>query len=173
VTREQRIVALGMAAGILLMLMSMSALYRALPAPEGLATLADRIGYALRFNAVAALPLLFAFAAVANNRFLTEAIDPTLHREDRATEINGRVLDNTLQQTMVFVIATMALAAGLAPAQLRIVPAATIVFVAARLLFWIGYRIDPLYRAPGMAATSWLNMALLGTAIWLAFGGSS
>jgi hypothetical protein len=104
--------------------------------------------------------------AVGNNRFLTEAIDPTLAKEDRATQINGRVVDNTLQQFVVFFVATMALSVNLTPAQMRIIPAATIVFVAARAAFWFGYRIHPLYRAPGMAATGYLNVGLLGFALW-------
>ena len=33
-----------------------------------------------------------------------------------------------------------------------------------RFAFWIGYRIDPLYRAFGFAATMWLNLLLLGAA---------
>jgi len=49
---------------------------------------------------------------------------------------------------------------------MRIIPGATIVFVAARLAFWVGYRIHPLYRAFGMAATGYLNIRLLGFALW-------
>jgi hypothetical protein len=51
---------------------------------------------------------------------------------------------------------------------MRIIPAATMVFVIARTAFWIGYRIHPLYRAPGMAATFGLNGWLLGSALWKA-----
>ena len=50
----------------------------------------------------------------------------------------------------------------------RSIGAAAIVFVAARLAFWIGYRIDPLYRAFGFAATFYLNLGLLLGALWLA-----
>ena len=44
---------------------------------------------------------------------------------------------------------------------MRLIPAATIVFIVVRLAFWIGYRIHPLYRAFGMAATGYLNVGLL------------
>jgi hypothetical protein len=44
-----------------------------------------------------------------------------------------------------------------------------IVFVLARIVFWIGYRKDPLLRAPGMAATAYLNLGGLLTAVYLAF----
>src|SRR5215469_7927028 len=37
---------------------------------------------------------------------------------------------------------------------------------ASGVLFWIGYRIHPLYRAFGMGATAYLNVGLLAFAIW-------
>jgi hypothetical protein len=40
----------------------------------------------------------------------------------------------------------------------------------ARMAFWIGYRIDPLYRAFGMGATGYLNVGLLAFAMWKAVG---
>jgi hypothetical protein len=54
---------------------------------------------------------------------------------------------------------------------MRLIPAATIVFIVARLAFWIGYRIHPLYRAFGMAATEYLNVGLLAFALWKALAG--
>src|SRR5262249_13787513 len=95
-----------------------------------------------------------------------EAIDPTLHKEDAATQINGRVVENTLQQFALFLVATTALSVNLTPGQMRIIPAAAIVFIVARTAFWIGYRIHPLYRAFGMAAYTYLSVGLLGFALW-------
>jgi uncharacterized membrane protein YecN with MAPEG domain len=45
--------------------------------------------------------------------------------------------------------------------QLQVVWACAIVFATARLAFWLGYRLNPLYRAPGMAATAYLNLGML------------
>jgi hypothetical protein len=112
------------------------------------------------------LPLLVAVIVVGNNRFLTEAIDPTLHKETPATEINGRVADNTLQQFVLFLTGTLALSVSLTAPQMRAIPAAVIVFVVARTAFWVGYRIHPLYRALGMAATGYLNVGLIAFALW-------
>lgn len=106
---------------------------------------------------------------VGNNRFFSEAIDPTLHKEDLRTQINGQVVENTLQQYVLFLIGTLALSVNLTAEQMRAIPAAALVFVVARIAFWIGYRIHPLYRAFGMAATGYLNLAILGFAIWKTF----
>lgn len=167
-TREQKIVAAGAASGVVSMLLGMWLLSTRLPAPAGMEGLADRLAYAARWLAFAALPLFAMLAAVGNARFLSKAIDPTRGAEDRATLVNGRVADNSTQQFLLFVAGSLALAASLKPEQMGVIRAAAIVFVAARLVFWVGYRIHPLYRAPGFAATAYLNLGLLLGALWLA-----
>ena len=170
-TRDQKIVAVGAAGGVAAMVGAMAGLYLLWPSSSATLDLGSRLAYALQANAFAALPLLLAIMAVGNNRFLSEAIDPTLQREDAATRINARVVDNTLQQFVLFFTATAALTVSLHETQLKIIPAAAVVFVAARIAFWIGYRIHPLYRAFGMAATGYLNVGLLAFALWkAAFG---
>jgi hypothetical protein len=139
-----------------------------LPAPLELTTVADRLAYAARWLAFAALPLFAMVAALGNARFLGEAIDPTRGAEDEAMIVNGRVADNTTQQFLLFIAGTLGLAASLPPGQMGIIRAAAIVFVAARIAFWIGYRIHPLYRAPGFSSTAYLNLGLLLAAVWLA-----
>jgi hypothetical protein len=171
-TRDQKIVAIGAASGVAAMIVAIAGVYQLWPSSLSLVDNSSRLAYALQANAFAVIPLLAGIIAVGNNRFLSEAIDPTLQKEDAATQINSRVLDNTLQQFILFLVATTALSINLTAAQMRIIPAATIVFVAARLAFWVGYRIHPLYRAFGMAATAYLNIGLLGFALWKASLGS-
>ncbi|HYD38492.1 MAG TPA: MAPEG family protein [Allosphingosinicella sp.] len=167
-TRDQRIVAVGAAAGIAAMALALWLLSTRLPPPAGVATLADRLAFAARWLAFAALPLLAMVAAVGNARFLGEAIDPTLGAEDKAMIVNGRVADNTAQQFLLFMAGALGLAASLPAAQMGVIRAAAIVFVAARFVFWIGYRLHPLCRAPGFAATAYLNLGLLLAAVSLA-----
>ena len=167
-TRDQKVVFAGAASGILAMLLGTWLAYRLLPEPEDVATVGDRIAYAARWLALAAVPLFAMIVAVGNARFLSEAIDPTRGLEDKAMLINGRVADNTAQQFLLFVAGSLALAASLPPAQLKLVGAAAIVFTLARIVFWIGYRIDPLYRAPGFSSTAYLNLGLLLGSLWMA-----
>jgi hypothetical protein len=168
-TRDQKIVAVGAASGVAGMLLAMWVLTtQILPVPAGMQNMADRLAYALRWDALAALPLFLMIAAVGNARALGPAIDPTLGAEDRAMLINGRVADNTTQQLLLFFAGSLGVAASVPPAWLQVVGAAAIVFTVARLVFWVGYRIHPLYRAPGFAATAYLNLGLLVGALWLA-----
>jgi hypothetical protein len=166
-TRDQKTVAVGAASGVATMLALLWFLYTALPAPSGAEQLANRLAYAARWNAVAVLPLLVMLAAIGNARFLSEAIDPTLGKEDRKMLIDGRVAENTLQQFVLFAVASLALAAAIEGEAVGIVGAAAITFVIMRTAFWIGYRIRPIYRAFGFAATAYMNVGLLAAALWL------
>lgn len=167
-TREQKIVATGAASGVAAMLLSTWLLYTALPSPTDVVHQVDAIAYALRWLPFAALPLLAMIVTVGNARALGPAIDPTLGVEDQTMRTNIRVVDNTLQQFALFAAGSLGLAASLDPMRVKIVGAAAIVFAAARIAFWIGYRIHPLYRAAGFAATAYLNFGLIAAALWFA-----
>jgi hypothetical protein len=106
-------------------------------------------------------------AAVGNARFASEGINPLLPTDNPKIVVNGRVATNTLEQTFIFVIALGALSTLLAAGHLGLLIACTIVFVIARLAFWIGYRIHPLYRSAGMAATAYLNAGMLAGSVYL------
>jgi hypothetical protein len=158
---EQKIVAVGAASGVALMALSVWILATLLPSPLIADTVADRLGYALGANIVALVPLFVMFVAIGNSRFLSDAIDPTRRAESRSMEIDGRVADNTLQQNFMFVVATLALSTIVPLPHLQVVWACAIVFVVARAAFWLGYRINPLYRAPGMSATAYMNLGII------------
>src|SRR3954468_7776672 len=149
-TKEQKIVAAGAATGVLTMAVSVWILTRLLPAPEIGDALGERLAYALLANVIALVPFFIMLITVGNSRFLSEAIDPTRRAESRAMEIDGRVADNTFQQNFVFAIASLALSTAVPLDHLQVVWACTLVFLVARAAFWLGYRINPLYRAPGM-----------------------
>ena len=158
---EQKIVAFGAASGIVLMVVSVWILTTSLPPPPIADAAAERLAYALGANLLAVVPLFVMFIFIGNSRFLSDAIDPTRRAESRAMEIDGRVADNTLQQNFVFVVASLTLSTLVSVTHLQVVWACAIVFVVARAAFWIGYRINPLYRAPGMSATAYLNLGMI------------
>jgi hypothetical protein len=163
---EQKIVAVGAASGVLAMALSVWALTKALPTPEIADSLGERLACALRASVVAVAPFFIMPVTVGNSRFLSEVIDPTRRAESRSTEIDGRVADNTLQQNFVFTVASLALSTIVPLHHLQVVWACAIVFVTARAVFWLGYRLNPLYHAPGMSAIAYMN---LGVIVYLLF----
>lgn len=164
--QDQRIVAAGAISGVVAMLAMLWLLYRALPAPEGAELVANRLAYALKWNALAVLPLFAMIVAIGNARALSEAIDPTRGKESPAMQINARVANNTLEQFVLFATGSLALAAALPDGQVRVVGAAAITFVVMRVAFWIGYRIKPVYRAFGFASCVYMNLGMLVAALW-------
>ena len=109
--------------------------------------------------------LFVLVAAVGQGRFLTDAIDPLARREGSFVTVTNRVLRNTVEQTLILTLASLALV-ELAPEGARIAfPAVAVLFVLARLTFWFGYLIDPIHRAAGMALTMLINIALLVWAV--------
>jgi hypothetical protein len=143
------------------MALSVWLLTQALPAPSIADAPGERLAYALRANVVALVPFFVMIIAVGNARFLSDAIDPTRNAEHPSMQIDGRVADNTLQQNFVFAVASLALSTVVPIGYLQVVWACTIVYVVARTAFWIGYRINPLYRAPGMSATAYMNLGMI------------
>jgi hypothetical protein len=168
---EQRIVAAGAASGVVLMLLSVWALTGLLPRPAITDTVAERLAYALKANMVAVVPLFIMIITIANSRFLSDAIDPTRRAESRSMEIDGRVADNTLQQNFVFAVTSLALSTFVPLHSLQVVWACAIVFIVARSAFWLGYRINPLYRAPGMSATAYMNLGMILYGFYAVFAG--
>jgi hypothetical protein len=158
---EQKIVAVGVVSGAVAMALSVWALTTLLPVPAIPDELAQRLAYALHANTVAIVPFVIMVMAVANARFFSDAIDPTRRAESRSMEIDGRAANNTLQQNFVFAVASLALSTIVPLHHLQVVWACALVFVVARAGFWLGYRLDPLYRAPGMSATAYMNLGML------------
>lgn len=166
---EQKKIAVGAVCGGLGMAVLVFVLYSVLPTVPHMDTIIDRVIFTLRLNVLAMLPLFIMLVVVGNNRFLSDAIDPLRHAENRAIEINGRVAGNTLEQNFLFLISTLVLSTYLSKDTITLIPALVIVFILARMLFWIGYRINSFYRAPGMAATAYMNVAIIFADLYLFF----
>ncbi len=99
---DQRKVAIGAASGVMGMIMLVALLFWILPVPTGMDETLARVIFTIWMNVLAVIPLFVGIAMVGNNRFMSEAIDPLRHAEVRATVINSRFVDNTLEQNSFF-----------------------------------------------------------------------
>jgi hypothetical protein len=169
-TKDQRTVAVGAASGVVGMILLVWMLSTAIHPPAIADTAADRLSFALPWAVVAALPFFFMVAAVGNARFNSEAIDPTLGKESQKMIVDGRVADNTLQQLVLFLVGMLALSVTLPIERLSVVAAVSLTFVIMRIVFWIGYRIRPVYRAFGFSSTAYMNLGMLLAVLWLWLG---
>ena len=122
---------------------------------------AARIVLALKFCVLPAGFLLLVIQVVALTRLVTGASDALHDSPPRWRAVDMRVLANTVEQTLAFLPLYIAMAMVLKADESALIAALPITFTAARVVFWIGYRIGTFARAPGMAAGFVLNLGLL------------
>ncbi len=114
-----------------------------------------RLVFALKCSCVAVLfCLVTGVEAVAHERLRSAAFDPLTDYETRRMRVNLRYLQNTLEQFVVFVPGLLGLAVYCSDGgAMRAVAATTVVWIVARIAFWIGYHFSAAHRgfgAPGM-----------------------
>jgi uncharacterized membrane protein YecN with MAPEG domain len=142
--------------------------YALVPPLRNLESPIARVVLALRWLVVAMLPYIAVCVTIATARLVEGSHDPTRGEESARLKIHCRVMQNTLEQLVWFGVCLLAIAPVLSSDEARLVPIASIFFVAARLLYWWGYlREGTLGRAPGVQATFTLNGALLLLALGL------
>lgn len=122
---------------------------------------ADRLAYAAAWLLPIALVLFAMIMATGLGRVFTRSGDPTVGADARYVDISRRVLTNTVEQSLVFALAALAMAAVTPAGQLGLLGSLTILFVIARIAFWIGYLIHPFYRYAGFALTAEVNIVIL------------
>lgn len=98
--------------------------------------------------------------------FSRDAIDGTRRPQSRFLEINLRVTQNTVEQAFLAGLAWLGLTFALPQSQLSLIPVLAALFAAGRLLFWVGYQIDPVWRAIGFGLTALPTAVAL---LWLAW----
>jgi hypothetical protein len=127
--------------------------YAIAPTAPAAASTADRIAYGVSLLPFSAGMLLAGIAAVANERYASDAIDPLLRAERGAIIVHGRYVENTLQQFVLHAVAVLGLAAEGSPFAMRMLPGLVACFVIGRAAFWMGYLRDALSRGPGFTVT--------------------
>lgn len=120
--------------------------------PSDMPAVFDRVLFALKCSAVAILlTFLTGIEAVSHERLTSEAFNPLAGKETKSILVNLRYLQNTLEQLILFVPGLLLLAAYAdAESAVQSVSAATLVWILARIAFWIGYRRGPEYRIAGL-----------------------
>jgi uncharacterized MAPEG superfamily protein len=128
----------------------------------------DRLVLAAGLLVWPALVLLVMVSAVALTRLATAAFDPLKDQESSFQLRAQRALTNSVEQTAIFVPALLAASVLADPADIRFAGVMTALFCAARGLFWVGYVVNSLYRAPGMIMTLNINVAIVVYAVYRA-----
>jgi hypothetical protein len=128
-------------------------------------TSSERIVFALRCQLLPALILFAGIEAVAILRGLELTNGRLAQTARQSLHIHRRCVANTVEQLVLFSLVTMALST-FPMVDMRLISTMTGLFVLGRVLFWIGYIVNPLYRALGMTITAVPTLIGLFYAIW-------
>ena len=135
-------------------------------APELLpleASTGERIAFALRADAFIALWLGVSVGMLARHRFFTpEDIDGGgLTRGTETANILQASLQNSLEQTVLAVLAHLTWAVLMPASWMSVIPAAVVLFLIGRVLFLRSYRGGAPSRAVGFTLTFYPSMLML------------
>jgi hypothetical protein len=131
--------------------------------------LGSRLAFAVQWQLLGGLVLLAMIGFIAGNRPLSlDVIDGNDRAERLAIQV--RIQRNTVEQLLLMVVAHLALATLLRAEQLALIPALVVLFCISRLVYWVGYSINPLYRTLGFVATFYPNIGALLYGAWLFMG---
>lgn len=97
--------------------------------------------------------LIFAIWRVMRKRGSTPAGNPLSGQDHKYLQAEKNALTNTVEQLLCFFLVVLVLITYLEPSEMRIVPLFSACFIVGRLLFLIGYSINPLYRVAGIFVT--------------------
>ena len=151
--KDQKIVSINILCGcVLLFCFGVIAAYFPFPKPH-LPTLLDRLVFTLRWLIVSLFTVFAGITWVANTRFRTSAINPLTQSSTKYVEMGSRYLQNTVEQFLLHSFSLVVLATYLSEENMHLVPLLVAVFCIARLLFAVGYSIDPLKRGVGFVMT--------------------
>ena len=168
--REQRGVAIGMAAALVVALVVMIAAAAADRAAAPL-RLDMRLTDALRADAFVLVWLAAGIAHVARLRFFSPAdIGGSVAAAGDAVGRGRAILQNTLEQVCLAIPVHLMLAAVL-PQSGTLIVAMAVLFGIGRLCFWAGYRHGARWRAFGFALTFYPSVGGLAAAMLLAATG--
>lgn len=122
----------------------------------------DRIAWVLPFFLLPMFSMVAGIALVMKQRISTEAINPLAGVDDQHQRMRvfKQYLQNTLEQLVLYMIAHLAFAAVIEPGYLKLEPFFAGIFVAGRVLFLVGYLVDPIWRAPGFGLTYYPTLLL-------------
>ena len=163
-TEKQRGVLRGMVAGLLTTLFAVTLAVVApphglLPGQEATAVLVQ----ALKWDVLLAACLTVNIGMLARHRFFTPAdIDGGgLSQGTSEAQLLQSILQNTLEQAVLGLSVHLIWAAAMPRTWQAAVPAAAMLFVLGRLLFWRGYMRGAPHRALGFALTFYPSVFML------------
>ena len=123
--------------------------------------LALRMAYACRCNLLPAATLVLAIIAVMLGRAGKKVGNPLAGKE-HILQLEKTVLANTLEQFVVYLVTSLALASLLHGPEMKLIALYAVAFTVGRVLFNVGYRISWKTRSLGMTINFVSSLFIIG-----------
>lgn len=160
---NNKIVKTGMVIGVIATLFLFVLLYIVSPKFSYEVELLPRIKLAIMCLVFPAAFYLVTIVRIGSQRFGNPSDNPLLVvANSNAMAVNLRVLANTHEQVVLFALTTLALSVLLPFNYLSLLPIYSAIFFIGRIIFWLAYKHNPLWRAPGFAMGILPEVAGLG-----------
>lgn len=164
--KEQRGVAIAMAAALIVTIM---ALAFAVTADHAAAAVpfADRLQHTLRLDLFVVIWLMATIGNVARLRFFSERDIAGSGSDEESSKVRQAraILQNTLEQ-VAFAVMTHMIVAAVFDKSTALITALVLLFAVGRLLFWTGFRYGARRRAFGFGLTFYPSvLALITSAV--------
>ncbi|WP_404343732.1 MAPEG family protein [Pseudoalteromonas mariniglutinosa] len=152
---HNKTVKMGMALGAIITVCLFIIFYNLVPQFASEVITTERIKLAIMCLVFPCAFFLTTIIRVGSQRFGNPSEDPTQSQaHSQAMKVDLRVLSNTHEQLMIFVINTLALSVLLPYQYLTLLPIYAGMFVMGRIIFWLAYQHNVLWRAPGFAMST-------------------
>jgi hypothetical protein len=142
---------MGIVFGLGVLALSYFGLVGAVPA---IAETGDRLAFALPWMCVPVLALQAGMMAVAGGRLVSPYVDGSPPPSGTSLDMHRRFITNTVEQLAMYIPIQLALVTLLPDDRLALIPAWAVLFLVARIIFWVGYMTNPVYRATGFLMTA-------------------
>ena len=137
-----------------------------IPVPTSV-DLSSRLAFSLRCSLPMVVVLFLSIVIVGNKRAVTAAVDP-LSGNESIVQLDKNFLTNTLEQFAVaFTIILTAATYLETPQELKLLPIYATVFVLSRIIFRIGYGLNPWLRTAGMVGNFYSTILMCGILVYL------
>lgn len=115
--------------------------------PESLGNFAEKAEFALHYQSLLALWLLFNILATLYGRITRRAVNPLHAKTEELVAFHKNVLTNSYEQVLLSVLAQLVFISFASPAAIvKYIPMVNIIMIVGRVTFFAGY---PFYRTFG------------------------
>lgn len=151
--------------GVVLCVGLFTAFYTAMPHPEQVQSMVDRLSYTLQWHSLTALFIFYMVFRITLVRLAASSVHvqqkDMVEELEASLKLNYEILNSTFEQSFIFFIISLGATTVLPLEEYKIVPISIMLFFIGRSLYLMGYLKKPSYRTIGMPFSFLINGGMI------------